>query len=300
MEFDADESRADKAYQQAGETMGILRYDASDRPICDDIRKLSARVMNGAEDPDAQVCVLMPSPVFYSNYRYRANQSVFGIFNSLARVGISTDSRFTSSGESLIDAKLLDRYRLIVLGASTYRRDHPEIADMLLEYVKNGGNVFFAMEKPDRILDPYLRETESTAMRDLTGCDAWVQIPKDELTNISADTGVSESWRILHDEPVHFSKVSLPESSVVMATADGMPLLYKNRVGKGCVYVFTWNLDLFMFKGDVMDHYDEGFDWIWRAISGDISLCRDNANELKTVLQEITSMPKRDWAKLTF
>ena len=174
---------------------------------------------------------------------------------------------------------------------------------MLLNYVRDGGNIFFALEKPDRILNPYLHETDNPELRELAGCLKCERIAKNEICSIRSTANfpnIAESWSIFHDEPVYFADVTLPESAEVIATADGKPLLYKHNIGRGHVYVFTWNLDLFMFKDHIMDHYDNGFDWIWRVIADDLNLYRDNENELKVVLEEIMSMPKRDWASMSF
>ena len=170
MEFDADENTAGKVYQQSGETMGVIRYDGSYRPVCGKIRGLSAaRAYRPAAEPENKVCVLMPSPIFYSNYRYRANQTTFGIFNSLARAGVNADARFTSSGEKLLDPELLSRYKLVVLGSSTYRRDHPETVRTLLNYVQKDGNLIFAPNDAGSILDEHGNRVESADLSALTG-----------------------------------------------------------------------------------------------------------------------------------
>jgi len=303
MEFDADESAAGKVYKQSGETMGIIRYDGSYRPICEKVRELSkARAGKYADDPANEVCVLMPSPVFYSNYRYRANQTTFGIFNSLARAGLNADSRFSSSGEKLLDPKLLDKYKLIVLGASTYRRDHPETAIALLNYVNAGGNLFFAPERADSILDIHLNPAASEALAALTGAREASRgiCPRLKRINVTGDYTYSGEWGLTHDEEASFFEAKLPGNAKVLATADDKPLLYRHGVGAGSVFVFAWNLDAFMFKGDVIDHYDTGMDWVWELAAKELGLRQNLDNEIAIVLRGIMTMEKKDWASMTF
>ncbi len=87
-EFGSEQNPA-KEYPQAGETMGLVRYDGSPRPITEKIRRLSdqqaGKIVHAMPD---QVLVLLPDPVFESLYRYRANLSAFGMFTSLGRQGI--------------------------------------------------------------------------------------------------------------------------------------------------------------------------------------------------------------------
>jgi len=303
MEFDADEQAEGKVYRQSGETMGIIRYNGSYRPICDKVRELSeARRKKPATKPDNEVCVLMPSPVFYSNYRYRANQTTFGLFNSLARAGLTADSRFSSSGESLIDPKLLDPYKLIVLGASTYSRDHPEVAKMLLRYVQAGGNLFFAPEQSDSILDEHLNPLFSHSLAELSG----VKNAARSICRVISDIRVpgeadhAKEWSLNHDEDVYLLEPELPEGAKILATAMGKALLYRHTVGKGSVFVFNWNLDAFMFKGEVMDHYNTGLDWIWRQAASELGLKRNLDNDIAKVLKDIMTMEKIDWASKTF
>jgi len=321
MEFDADENKAGKVYQQSGETMGIIRYDGSCRPICDKVRELSAkRAKKPAEDPGNEVCVLMPSPIFYSNYRYRANQTTFGIFNGLARAGLNADSRFTSSGERLLDPGLLNKYKLIVLGASIYRRDHPETAEALLRYVAAGGSLFFAPALACAMLDEHLNLVNPPALAELTGADSAERRICRELTDIKIcapkEYEHAAGWSLLHDEDAYlFEPSQLPAGAQVLATAGGKPLLYRHRIGgghggygrDGCsgngggsVFVFAWSLDVFMFKGETMDHYDTGFDWVWKIVADALALRTNPDNEIAVVLREITSMEKVDWASMTF
>jgi hypothetical protein len=92
----------------------------------------------------------------------------------------------------------------------------------------------------------------------------------------------------------------LGSDAEVLATADGKPLLYSHRLGKGCVFVFTWNLDAFMFKGDVIDHYDTGMDWVWKLVAQKLGLALNPDNEIAKVLHEIMTMEKVDWASMAY
>lgn len=303
MEFDADENAVGKIYQQSGETMGIIRYNGSYRPICDRVRDLSKeRVGKPATEPGNEVCVLMPSPVFCSNYRYRANQTTFGLFNSMARVGINADSRFSSAGEKLLDPALLAQYRMIVLGASTYRRDHLETAEALLRYAQSGGNLFFAPAQADWILDEHLNPVPSPALAELVGAKGASRSICRELRDIriAGTWAHADAWSLAHDEDAYLFEPALPETAEILATANGKPLLYRHRVGKGSVFVFCWNMDAFMFKGDVIDHYDTGLDWVWKLAAKELELRLNPNNEIARVLREIMSMETVDWASMTY
>ncbi len=48
-------------------------------------------------------------------------------------------------------------YPLVILGTSSYRKDFPEIPRVLLQYVENGGTLFFSLAECDTLVDPYLK-----------------------------------------------------------------------------------------------------------------------------------------------
>lgn len=157
-EFGSDTDESKKAYQQAGETMGLVRYDGVPRPVAEKIRQVAEKMAGqpGQENP-AEVLVLLPGPVFQSLYRYRANLTAFGVFTSLARQGICAHLAMTSAGENLITAEELAKYRFVILGVSSYTQDHPEVPEVLLRYVEEGGTLFLPLSQTGTLLDAYLK-----------------------------------------------------------------------------------------------------------------------------------------------
>ena len=106
VEYDTLTPADQKKYSQAGETMGIVRYDGSLRPVTDHIRDLSQRLADRPRvQAPAEVLVLFPCPAFQSLHRYRSNVTGFGIFTSLARQGILAEAAMTSAGEELVRAE---------------------------------------------------------------------------------------------------------------------------------------------------------------------------------------------------
>ncbi len=71
------------------------------------------------------------------------------------------------------------------------------------------------------------------------------------------------------DEPAYFNQVQLKPGAEILVTANGHPLLYRHKLGKGTVYVFTWNLDVFIFEGQTLDHYSDQWDWLWQGIAAE-------------------------------
>ncbi|KPK61895.1 MAG: hypothetical protein AMK73_07420, partial [Planctomycetes bacterium SM23_32] len=156
VEYTVDTPEEKKDYLQAGETMGLLRFDGSERPVCADVRELSRRMAGRpAAAPPGGVLVLFPSPLFQSLHRYRSNVTGFALFTSLARQGILAEAAWTSAGEELIGTEDLAPYRLVILGTPEYTRDHPEVPGLLMDYVRGGGALFLPLGEAGRLQDPY-------------------------------------------------------------------------------------------------------------------------------------------------
>jgi hypothetical protein len=284
---------ARKRYWQAGETMGCLRHDGTERPLAAVVRATGRSLAGrGAAASPHEALVLFPTPVFQSLYRYRANCTGFGIFTSLARQGLLADAAFTSAGETLIAANRLKPYRLIILGASSYHRDHPEIPGLLLTYVRSGGTLFLPLALPDRLDDPYLQPRRSTALSTLSG---WAKFhgraERHHVGRIVSRhprfvTGQTPSWD-LADE-AFFTKVAPVATAEVLVEADGQPLLYRHRLGKGSVYVFTWTLDVHLFKEEQYDYLGGDWDWLWQGLAQELDLTQDIFNPMTRAIREMT------------
>jgi hypothetical protein len=287
-EFGSDTDASKKAYQQAGETMGIVRYDGSPRPVAEKIRARSEAMAGKPARPSpGETLVLLPSPVFQSLYRYRANLTAFGVFTSLGRQGIVAEAMMTSAGGRTITLEDLRPYRWVILGVSAYERDHPAIPELLLRYVQAGGTLFLPLARGDALTDAYLRTQASPALATLAGCATWERRACARLEAIRGahpafGEGLPDTWSLTMDETAHVTTVTPKPGAEVLATAapgDGgdkdTPLLYRHPVGQGTVYVYTWNLDVFLYKGDVLDHADDAWDWLWCGIAAETGIPRD-------------------------
>jgi len=291
-EFGSEQNPA-KEYPQAGETMGVVRYDGSLRPITEQIRRLSdQQAGKGVREMPGKVLVLLPDPVFESLYRYRANLSAFGMFTSLGRQGIIANSMFTAAGEKMITLEDIRSYPLVVIGASSYRKDYPEIPTVLLQYVENGGTLFFSLAERDTLVDPYLKVRPSAALESLSGCTSCKRIEQNKIERIQSHhpaftENLPESWELDMDEPAYFSQVQLKPGAEILATANDQPLLYRHKLGKGTVYVFTWNLDVFIFEGQTLDHYSDQWDWLWQGIAAEEGIIPQLDNPLRQAILQM-------------
>lgn len=288
-----DPAEARKLYPQAGETMGLLRFDGSERPVAAMVRSTGRSLRNQpAADSPHEALVLFPTPIFQSLYRYRSNVTGFGIFTSLARLGILADAAFTSAGESLISVEDLARYRLIVLGINQYHRDHAEMPDRLLQYVTAGGSLLLPLAHPDQIDDPYIKPRKSEALSQLSGC-AKLLSRENRLTlapitshHRSFPTDQTPAWTLPEDG--WFSDVEAVAGAEVLARANGRPLLYRHRIGKGSVYVFTWTMDVLLFHDQQLDYLGGNWDWVFQGIATELSLTQELFRPMTRAIREMS------------
>jgi hypothetical protein len=290
VEYTVDTPQDEKAYWQAGETMGVVRYDGSQRPVCRHIRELSSRMRGEPAAPSPRdVLVLFPCPVFQSLYRYRANATGFGILTSLARVGVRAEVKMTSAGEDVITVDDLRPYRLIVMGANEYVRDHPGVPGELLEYVEAGGTLFFALGEAAWLQDEYLRWHACKALGALSGASLVERADCNRLAQIRSEPGAAAlpaEWELRTDEPAFLTRVDAPDGAEVLANADGAALLYRRALGRGMVYAFTWNLDVFLFKGGTADYGGPDWDGLWTEVLAALAIPRDPDSEIARVVAE--------------
>lgn len=289
----ADNAEARKLYWQAGETMGLLRHNGTERPLASVVRAAGKSFPNSpvVESPH-EALVLFPTPIFQSLYRYRSNCTGFGIFTSLARQGILADAAFTSVGEKPLRGSRLKPYELVILGMADYYRDYPETPDMLLKYVQNGGTLFLPLALPDRLDDPYCKPRRSAALATLTGCAKFGgRRLCHKLTMITSKhprfiVEQTQSWEVADE--AFFSKVKPVAGAEILVEADGAPLLYRHRVGKGAVYVFTWTLDVYLFNGTTYDYLGGNWDWLWQGLALELKLTQNVFNPMTRAIREMT------------
>lgn len=287
-------SRQDrKRYWQAGETMGLLRFDGSQRPALAVARATGRSLPGRAAGALCQeVLVLFPTPLFQSLYRYRSNCTGFGIFTSLARQGILAQAAFTSAGEKIISPQRLLRHRLIIIGTPSYIRDHPEVPPRLVRYVRAGGTLFLPLALPDRLEDPYIQSRHSPALAALAGSAAFHQRRQCQALNgIQSHhprfaTGKLTCWNL--QEPSWLTEITPAPAAEILVSANSHPLLYRHRLDQGMVYVFTWNLDVLLFKGKQYDYPGSDWDWLWQGLASELSLRQDVLNPMSRVIREMT------------
>lgn len=289
----ARSAAARQRYWQAGETMGLLRFDGSERPSLAAARAMGRSVQGQPATPSAHdVLVLFPTPLFQSLYRYRANCTGFGIFTALARQGILADAAFTSAGENLISLQRLAVHRLIILGTASYTRDHPEIPASLLRYVKAGGTLLLPLAYPDSLEDPYLQRGPSRALAVLAGCNpnsprrACHKHSQIKSRHAHFPTGGLDHWDMA--EEAWFTAAVPVASAQILVEAEGLPLLYRHALGKGMVYVFTWSLDVLLFKGRQYDYTGGDWDWLWQGLAQEMGLVQKLLNPMTRAIREMT------------
>ncbi len=298
VEFTVDTPAQKKDYQQAGETMGLVRYDGSQRPACEDVRELSRRMRGRpAEEPRREVLVLFPCPMFQSVHRYRSNLTGFAILTSLAREGIAGDVAMTSAGEDVVRLDHLTPFRLVIIGAPEYTRDHERVPELLVQYVEGGGTLLLPLAERDRLQDPYVKWRGAPALAKLAGAarvlgrEETARIDRVASAHAAFDASATPSWELAMDEPATFTRVEPAAGAEVLVRAGTGPLLYRHRLGAGAVYVFTWNLDVLLFRGGRIDYGGGHWGWLWRGLAREIGLACDPDGPLARTVAEMDPQP---------
>ncbi len=290
VEYTLDTKPEDRPYWQSGETMGLLNFGESERPACKAVRRWSEKIKGRAsEQPPEEVLVLFPCPVFQSLYRYRANLTGFALLTSLARQGIFADVAMTSYGETIIKPEELSPYRLIILGVGEYLRDHPEVPDLLVRYVEAGGTLFLPVGRAGELQDPYLKWRANPALARLTAAKkSGRRVDCLKLSSIKGEhpsfKPKTENWSL--PEAGIISGLTLDEKAEVLARAGGIPLLCQHNLGKGRVYVFTWNLDVFLYQGETIDYPGADWDWLWSGLAKDLNLTQNSGHPFTAIIRE--------------
>jgi hypothetical protein len=129
----------------------------------------------------------------------------------------------------------------------------------------------------DTLIDPYLKVRSSAALKSLAGCKSDEVVEQGRLTKIKGlhpafSNNLPDSWELDMDEPAFFARVQTNPTAEILATANNHPLLYRHQIGKGTVYVYTWNLDVFIYEGKTIDHYSDKWDWMWKGIATETGL----------------------------
>jgi len=292
-----------RPYWQAGETMGLVRYDGTERPVCARVRERSvASEGKAAVERAYDTLVLFPCPVFQSLYRYRANLTGFAVLTSMVRQGLWADVAMSSAGERIIPIADLKGCRLVVLGAPRYTRDHPEVPGVLARFVERGGTLLLPLGRAALIEDPYGQPCSSDALGRLAGCAPGAEVePCAALSGIRSESAAFSpkisSWSLAMDRPASFTRVTPRPDAEVLVRAGDHPLLYRHRLGKGTVYVFTWDLDVFLYKGERIDYAGDDWDWLWTGLAAEIGLQLDPGNPATTIVRRMCGIAGEGMAR---
>jgi hypothetical protein len=297
VEFTIDTAPEKRPFWQAGETMGQVRFDGSQRPVCDCIRaRTAAANAKPVQTYQADTLVLFPSPQFQSLYRYRANLTGFALLTGLTRQGILAEVAMSSAGEVRIGLGSLAPYKLVVLGAAEYTRDHPQTPEVLERYARSGGTVLITLGYAGRLQDEYLRWRNVAALKRLAGAATAKARHEcatlDDITGVhpSFDTAGLASWSLMMDRPAFFTKVKPVEGAELLVLAGGSPLLYRHRLDAGWVYVFAWDLDVLLYKGNTIDYRTAEWDFMWRGLAAEVGLRRDLENPMTAIVRQMSGI----------
>jgi hypothetical protein len=297
VEFTIDTAPDKRPFWQAGETMGQVRFDGRQRPVCDRIRERAAA---SHDEPvpayQADTLVVFPCPQFQSLYRYRANLTGFALLTGLTRQGILAEVAMSSAGTVGIGLGSLAPHKLVVLGAAEYTRDHPQTPEVLERYVRSGGAVLITLGYAGRLQDEYLRWRNVAALKRLAGA-AMAKARQecatlDDITGVhpSFDTAGLASWSLTMDRPAFFTKVTPVEGAELLVLAGGCPLLYRHRLDAGMVYVFTWDLDVLLYKGGTIDYRTAEWDFLWRGLAQELGLRRQTQNPMAQIVRDMSEL----------
>lgn len=282
-------------WYQNGETMGIVRWDGSLRPVALTVHAWGRQLATPLCQHPAlarDVLILLPEPKMMIEQEPLSLQTATAICSALLRAGTLPQVQWTATTRDVIGPDDLKPFRLVVLGDSTYQRDHREVPQVLLEYVKQGGILFWPVYSTEWLEDEFGCRQPQPALSELSGCNKspakiegvstveWVIEPTFE-TIFSLLQG-EHSCTI---ECENFAKL-LPDASTVEVIAcakfkgKNWPLFYRHRIGKGVVYIFTWSFNVFRDDGCELLYGGDEWDWLLTLPMESAGLVPDLTTEL--------------------
>lgn len=272
-----------------GESMGLYDYDDHPRPVvplvCNYSAELRRRVHTHAIPKKSQTLLLSSATKMYTLFRRMSTPTAAAVNGALTRLGVEADYLWTSQNDVRISQETLNSYQLIVLADNMYSRDYRELPDMLLNFVQQGGTLYFAMDQFESIEDEHGVRHASPALTKLCGIDAqgdtdwpgahtpihnW-PFPTDlaHEPNFDASAFSRLYWGIC---PQFRHRAALPyrqqllfyrtpdddRFTVIPGLAHGaeviavgksprgtMPFVYRHTLGQGAVYVNAWTNNIF-------------------------------------------------------
>lgn len=312
-------------FYREGESMGIINTKMDYRPVARRMRTyLSNREpkMNVSSD----VLLLRPTAHLMGLHMVDGNMTMACITSALARLGIAPEVKATwYQGKGAISLEELLPYKLVIVGADEYRKDFAQVPATLLEYTRRGGRVLLAMGNTDSLLTPTMVETPSEELAELLAhpivddtynqqYNAWTvslrwQLKDDVLLYWDQRRGRYLPGR--EEKEFTFKWVQLPAHVQIIAEAVApapersknpedlkkyfvqlqkmgpwSPLFYRNPIGKGAAYVFTYSLNVFRSLLDETDVQRDDWDWLLQAAIDDAKVETDPCHSLSVLAQE--------------
>ena len=309
--FTAYRGRRDKKryrFIPSGETMGIVRYNGSLRPVSDVIKvysRIDPVILNFYQLLKRETLLLIPIGRAVTLHRHQTLLTAISVLNSLLRMGILPEIKFTSDDDNPISLSKLTQYLLVILADSEYFRDVPEVITALEKYVERGGVLFLPIRHPEKIEDNYGKIISSKSLFNLCG----EPILDEKKPFVEGRIG---SWFITDEFASSFSLIAgefalgasedseakitriikLPRKAKVIATIkfpDGnFPFLYYHPLGKGYVFCFTGSLNIFRSYYDRFDFGHDDFDWLLYEPVKIAGVKHDLISSLRTFVREMT------------
>lgn len=289
-----------------GESMGLFDYDGHPRPAASLARlysdELQRRTRRNRPAKKSEVLLLNSAAVMYSLFRRMATPTAAAMNGALLRMGVECDYLWTAQNDVRISQATLDSYKCIVIADHIYARDFNDMPDKLLSYVKNGGTLYYAMDRWDGFADEHGVPFDSPAMHTLSGADAdglkdwpgastpcrnWPfpgETPNepnyDALAVPRLHWGICPDFRLRapiaqtqqwlgfrsYDEDRFTSVPGLVSGAEVIAVGKfnngSKPFIYRHKIGKGWVYVNAWTNNVFRDSNRHPDYGGWEYDWL--------------------------------------
>lgn len=289
-----------------GESLGMHDFKGYPRPVVALVtryaRECARRAAADRPVKQSDVLVLSSSPRMYNLFRRLALPTAAAVNGALARLGVEPDYLWSSQNDIEISQSTLNRYRFVVIADNLYERDYRTMPDKLLRYVRQGGVLYFPLDRWDSFRDEHGVPFRSAALTRLSGvdpdgwrewpgwncaCQSWpFPTPASQEANLDIQAfprlpwGICPAFRHLTPVPEKLQLLGfrstdddtftpvpgLVAGAEVIAVgkfpAGTRPFVYRHRLGKGWVYVNAWTNNVFRDSESRQDYGGWEYDWI--------------------------------------
>ncbi len=323
---DDSSSRPEPEYfHREGEQMGVIDMQHKYRPVARRMRTyLSAKVPTPRVSDE--VLLLVPTGHRLGLEQIDANMTNACIASACARLGVQPEVKHSwFQGRGPIALEELTPFKVVIVSADEYQRDFPELPATLLAYAKQGGRVLLSFGEDGKMYDPRGATMDQSAWNKLAGAlevestyhqhwNPWTvslrwQLRDDFLPYWNMRRGRYMPGR--REKELVFKWVKLPSDAQILAEAVApspykgsdpeelkkyfiqqqkvspwSPLLYKRKIGKGEVYVFTYSFNVFRAWLDEIDYQRDDWDWVLQAPFDAAAVTTDPTAALSVLAQE--------------